>query len=103
MTETFEVVKAYRTAQKLSLRKFADEINEKLINTDISHTTVARMEDDQRQIEPDMRLLFECIATYSDWRAEWARDCLKSMWHDLFLSGVVRIELPEAESKNFDK
>lgn len=97
MTETFEVVKAYRTAQKLSLRKFADEINEKLINTDISHTTVARMEDDQRQIEPDMRLLFECIATYSDWRAEWARDCLKSMWHDLFLSGVVRVELPKAE------
>ena len=97
MTETFEVVKAYRTAQKLSLRKFADEINEKLINTDISHTTVARMEDDQRQIEPDMRLLFECIATYSDWRAEWARDCLMSMWHDLFLSGVVRVELPKAE------
>jgi transcriptional regulator with XRE-family HTH domain len=97
MKETFEVVKAYRTARKLSLRKFADEINEKLINTDISHMTVARMEDNERPIEPDMRLLFECIATYTDWRAEWARDCLQSMWHDLFLSGVVRVELPKAE------
>jgi len=97
MVETFQVTRAHRRARKLSLRRFADGINEKLVNTDISHTTVARMEDDKRPIEPDMRLLFECLATYSDWRAEWARDCLQSMWHDLFLSGVVRVELPKAE------
>lgn len=97
MVETYQVTRTYRKTHGKSLRKFADEINEKLINTDISHTTVARMEDDQKPIEPDMRLLFECLATYRDWRAEWARDCLKSMWHDLFLSGVVRVELPKAE------
>lgn len=97
MTEIYQVTKAYRTAQKLSLRKFAEEINKHLVNTDVTYGTVNRWEDENKPSEPDMRLLFECIATYRDWRAEWARDCLKSMWHDLFLSGVVRIELPEAE------
>lgn len=98
MTEIHQVTIEHRKAQGLSLRKFANEINKKLINTDISHSTVARMEDEQKPIEPDMRLLFECLATYgNDWRAEWARDCLQSMWQDLFLSGVVRIELPKTE------
>lgn len=97
MTEIHQVTIAHRKAQGLSLRRFAHEINSKLINTDISHTTVARMESEEKPMEPDMRLLFECLATYSDWRAEWARDCLQSMWQDLFMSGVVRIELPKAE------
>lgn len=97
MSEIYEVTKTYRKAQKLSLRNFAKEINKHLINTDVSYGTVNRWEDEQKPIEPDMRLLFECLATYSDWRAEWARDCLQSMWQDLFMSGVVRIELPKAE------
>jgi len=97
MAETYEVTKAYRTTQGLSLRDFAEEINKDLINTNVTYATVNRWEQDANYYEPDMRLLFECIATYRDWRAEWARDCLKSMWHDLFLSGVVRVELPKAE------
>jgi hypothetical protein len=97
MIETYQVTRVYRKKLGLSLRRFADGINERLINTDISHTHIARLEDEQNPIEPDMRLLFECLATYTDWRAEWARDCLRSMWHDLFLSGVVRVELAQAE------
>lgn len=97
MNETFEVVKAYRTAQGLSLRGFADALNEKLINTGVSHTHVGRMEQTKDYYQPDMQLLFECIATYRDWRAQWAADCLKSMFPDLFISGIVRIELPKAE------
>ena len=97
MTEIYQVMKQYRKTKNLSLRSFADQINKNLVNTDVTHSTVARWEDENRPAEPDMRLLFECLATYSDWRAEWARDCLRSMWHDLFLSGIVRVELPKAE------
>ena len=97
MNEIYEITKTYRAAQRLSLRDFAEEINKSLVNTNVTYGTVSRWEKEENYYEPDMRLLFECIATYKDWRAEWARDCLKSMWHDLFLSGVVRVELPKAE------
>ena len=97
MTEIYEVTRAYRKKEKLSLRGFADEINADLVNTNVTYGTVSRWEQEVNYYEPDMRLLFECLATYSDWRADWARDCLKSMWPDLFMSGVVRVELPVVE------
>lgn len=97
MAEIYEVTKGYRTEKKLSLRDFADEINKKLINTSVTYATVSRWEQEKDFYEPDMRLLFECLATYRDWRAEWANECLKAMWPDLFLTGVVHIELPIAE------
>jgi len=97
MNEIFQVTKSYRIAQRLSLREFAEEINKKLVKTSVTYATVNRWEQEGNYSEPDMRLLFECIETYSDWRAEWARDCLQSMWHDLFLSGIVRVELSKAE------
>jgi len=97
MQETPKITRTYRSSQQLSLRGFAEAVNEKLINTGVSHTHVGRMEKDRNYYEPDMRLLFECIATYRDWRAEWARDCMKSMFPDLFLSGIVRVDLPKAE------
>lgn len=97
MAETFEVTKAYRTARGLSLRAFADEINKNLVNTNVTYATVSRWEQERNYYEPDLRLLFECIATYRDWRSNWAKDCLASMFPDLFKSGVVRIDLPVAE------
>lgn len=97
MAEIYEVTRAYRAAQKLSLRGFADEINQDLVNTNVTYGTVSRWEQERNYYEPDLRLLFECIATYRDWRAEWAKDCLRAMFPDLFLSGVVRVELPQAE------
>lgn len=97
MAEIYEVVRAHRKKQELSLRKFTQEINQKLINTNVTYGTVNRWEDEEHPYEPDMRLLFECLATYRDWRAQWALDCLKCMWPDLFESGMVRIILPWAE------
>jgi len=97
MAEIFEVVKAYRKTQKLSLREFASEINKQLMNTSVTYATVSRWEDKDHPNEPDLRLLFECLATYRDWKAVWAKDCLQSMFPDLFQSGVIRIDLPKAE------
>lgn len=91
-----QITLRHRNAQGLSLRGFADAINKKLINTNVSFSTVSRWEDEQSLYEPDMQLLFECIATYSDWRAQWAVDCIKAMWPDLTDSGKVNFRLPQA-------
>lgn len=91
--QTNEITRAYRVAQGLSLRRFAKALNEKLVNTDVSFATISRWESDQRTYEPDMRLLFECLATYTDWRARWAADCLKAMWPDLAQSKTIIFNL----------
>lgn len=96
-TTTVQVIKEYREVQGLSLRRFAAAINEKLINTEVTYSTVYRWEDMQAPFEPDMRLLFECISTYSDWRRAWAIACLSSMFPDLVGSGIVVFNLPKAE------
>lgn len=97
MAEIFEVTKNYRTQKRMSLREFADQINKQLVNTNVTYATVNRWEREIGYYEPDLRLLFEVIATYRDWRAEWAIDCMKAMFPDLFMRGVVRINLPKAE------
>lgn len=91
--QTNQVVKEYREKQGLSLRGFAEAVNQKLINTGVTYATVSRWEDEKRPYEPDMRLLFECIATYSDWRAQFAVDCMRSMWPDLVGSGKIKFRL----------
>lgn len=92
--QTNQIVKKYRNEKELSLRKFADAINEKLINTEVTYGTVNRWEEGP--YEPDLRLLFECIATYEDWRAHFALECLKAMFPDLVARGVVTFKLPLA-------
>lgn len=95
MSETFEITKKYREQNQLSLRAFAEEINAKLVNTSVTHQTVSLWEREKHYYEPDMRLLFECVATYQDWRAKWAVECLKSMFPDLFDRHVIVIKLPQ--------
>jgi hypothetical protein len=94
--QTNQVVKQHRETMNLSMRAFADALNQKLVNTGVTYTTVSRWEDEKSPYEPDMRLLFECIATYQDWRAQFAVDCLRSMWPDLTGSGKVVFNLPRA-------
>jgi hypothetical protein len=96
MSKISQVVQEYQEVHGLSLRKFADALNEKLINTDVSHATVARWKDREKPSEPDVRFLFECLATYQDWRRAFAVDCLNEMFPDLVQSGVVEFRLPLA-------
>lgn len=93
--ETSEITERYRTNLDLSYRGFADAINQRLINTDVSHSMVYRWEKMNR--EPDLSLLFECIATYrGDWRARWAVETIHAMYPDLVESGIVQFRLPVA-------
>ena len=89
MHKTNQVVSQYRKLHGLSLRKFADALNEQLVNTDVSHATVARWEAEVNSFEPDLRFLFECLASYTDWRRAFAIDCLSAIFPDLVQSGLV--------------
>jgi transcriptional regulator with XRE-family HTH domain len=94
--ETKDITETYRKNKNLSLRQFAQKINQRLINTDVSHSKVARWESGK--YEPELNLLFECIATYrSDWRAHWAVENIHAMYPDLVDSGIVKFELPKAD------
>lgn len=98
MTEIMfqKVVKKYRQNAGLSLRGFAETLNEKLINTDVSHNTIASWEN--KAIEPnDLRFFFEVMATYKDWRRDFSIDCFCAMFPDLVESGLIRFKLPVAE------
>jgi len=94
--ETNQITQTYRKTQNLSLRQFAQAINQSLINTDVSHSKVLRWETGK--YEPELDLLFECIATYrSDWRAQWAVESISAMYPDLVQSEIVVFHLPKPE------
>jgi transcriptional regulator with XRE-family HTH domain len=82
-----DVVIRHRTQHDRSLRQFAQELNAGLINTGVTFATVRNWE--QGEYPPRMDLLFECIATYDDWRAQFAADCLQAMYPDLVGSKIV--------------
>jgi len=92
--ETKQITHLYRKNQNLSLRQFAQAINKSLINTDVSHSKVLRWETGK--YEPELDLLFECIATYrNDWRARWAVESISAMYPDLVQSEIVVFNLPK--------
>jgi len=94
--EINQITQKYRKHKNLSLRQFAQAINQSLINTDVSHSKVLRWETGK--YEPELSLLFECIATYrTDWRAQWAVDSIRAMYPDLVDSGMVVFNLPKAQ------
>ena len=94
--ETSEITQRYRIQQNLSYRLFAQAINQRLINTDVSYSKVHRWEN--KNYEPELELLFECIATYrDDWRAQWAVENIRAMYPDLVDSGMVTFHLPTAQ------
>lgn len=90
-----QVVRCHRAEQQLSLRSFAEALNKNLINTGITFNTIRNWENDAYPSEPRMDVLFECIATYNDWRARFAADCLRAMYPDLIGSKIV-IHVPTA-------
>lgn len=94
--EINQITQKYRKNLNLSLRQFAQAINKSLINTDVSHSKVLRWESGR--YEPELNLLFECIATYpKTWVAQWAVENICAMYPDLVQSGVIVFNLPAAQ------
>lgn len=64
----------YRKRLGMTYRSFADALNEHLINTGISHTSVANWE--KGITDPSTDFLLVCMVAHSDWRRQFAIDCL---------------------------
>ena len=96
MTNSAQVTQNYRKAQGLSQQRFADAVNQKLINTSMSPKMVDRLEDGLYELP--LNLLFECIATYPhSWIARWAVDNFKAMYPDLTDNRIILFNLPKAD------
>jgi transcriptional regulator with XRE-family HTH domain len=70
------VTSQYRKANSMTYRAFADALNKSLVNTGISHQSVANWE--KGMTDPNTDMLLNCLVVYpvEDWRTQWAIDCL---------------------------
>lgn len=79
---TADVTKYYRAQQNISLAKFSDALNEKLIHTSVTRAAVSSWENEV--YGPRAEFLLIVMMVYSDWRMEWAIDCLCAALPEVF-------------------
>lgn len=89
------VIRRYMKAGGLTQEMFANGLNEKLINMNVSRASVSYWLNGK--YEPETDLLFELLRVYGDWRRQFAIDALGAKFPEIFKSGIMRIELPKAE------
>lgn len=87
------VVRKYLNSLNLTQDKFAEALNESLVNTNISRVSVSYWFNGKNEPETDFLLILLCV--YSDWRMKFAVDCLMAKLPEVFESGIVK--LPRAE------
>ncbi len=90
-----DVMKAYMKSYDLTQQKFADEITDSLVNTNISRVSVTNWCNGKSSPSTDFLLL--CAVAYDDWRRSWAMSCLKAKLPEVFETGVVTFHLPTAQ------
>lgn len=96
MELTFQqVVKDYRNQQGLSVRGFSEKLTEKFVNVSLSGETISKWENNPNRA-PDLYFFLNCITTYTDWRMNFAVDCLRALMPHVFDSGIVTFNLPKA-------
>jgi len=86
------VVRRYLDASQLTQDKFAEALNESLINTNVSRVSVSHWLNGKYEPETDLLLVLLCV--YGDWRLRFAVDCLTAKLPEVFESGIVK--LPKA-------
>lgn len=83
MTDTVgKVTKKYRATQELTQYEFIAALNESLVNTSVTRQSVSNWEADKNA--PDTDFLWMCIIIYSNWRMDWAMDCLCAKLPEVF-------------------
>lgn len=83
------VTSEYRERLALTYRAFANALNERLLNTSISHVTIMNWE--KGITDPNERFVLTCLVVYQDWRRQWAIDILCKTMPEVFVrenSGV---------------
>jgi hypothetical protein len=74
MNKFSNIVNHYLDEQGLTLRAFADELNEKMGEKNISHVSIANWREGR--YEPSTDFLVLLILKYRDWRFDFALECL---------------------------
>jgi hypothetical protein len=88
-----DIMAAY-LVEGMTHEKFANALNESLRNTGVTRTAITNWSNDRA--EPNTDFLLICMTAYSDWRREWALECLKVKLPEIFDSGIVKFQLPVA-------
>lgn len=71
----------YRKQNKLTLEAFGIALAEKFQEYTFTRQAVHNWENGS---QPDRNFLLLCALRYSDWRRDWALDCLAAINPDLF-------------------
>ena len=83
------VVRQYLEASGATQGKFAEALNESLLNTNVSRVSVSYWLNGK--YEPETDLLLILLVVYSDWRKNFAIDCLMAKLPEVFESGIVKL------------
>ena len=73
----------YRRRQAMAYRAFADALNEHLVNTSVTHATVMNWE--KGITDPSTDFLLTCLVVHTDWRRQFAIDCLCAKLPEVFV------------------
>lgn len=85
------LTRAWRQSMDMTYRSFAEALNEHLINTNITHTSVANWE--KGMTDPNTDFLLVCLVMNTDWQRQWAIDCLCAKLPEVFerVGGSIQI------------
>ena len=83
------VVRRYMESVKLTQEKFAEALNESLVNTNVSRSSVSYWLSGKWEPETDFLLVLLCV--YGDWRMRFAVDALMAKLPEVFESGIVKL------------
>jgi len=78
-----EVVKKYMTENNLTQEAFVGKLNQSLVNTNVSRASVSHWLNNKYEPETDFLLLVMMV--YSDWRMDFAIDCLCAKLPEVFV------------------
>ena len=84
-----KITREYRADLQLTYRRFAEKLNESLVNTRVSHQSVSNWEKGKNEPETDFLLL--CVNVYADWRQRWAIAVLQAKLPGVFGTGMVTL------------
>ena len=78
-----EIVKKYMEERGLKQEAFVAELNKSLRNTGLSRVSISNWLNERN--EPDTDFLLLVMMVYSDWRMEFAIDCLCAKLPEVFV------------------
>jgi transcriptional regulator with XRE-family HTH domain len=85
------IAREYRKRMELTYRSFAEALTEHLVNTGISHTSIANWEKGIN--DPSTDFLLTCLVVHQDWRRQFAIDCLQAKLPEVFARAASSIRI----------